>query len=84
MSVPTLEPAQRDTVNLPPTDSYRPADRVWVHRGSAWCAGVVESCSTRAATVRYRPTTSRGTAVDTVTALYLARRAERDPVLDGR
>ncbi|WP_157756736.1 hypothetical protein [Plantactinospora sp. KBS50] len=55
-----------------------------MHRGSAWCAGIVETSSARAATVRYRPTTSRGTAVDTVTAVYLARRAERDPVLDGR
>lgn len=31
----------------------------------------------------YCPGASRGTAVDTITAPYLARRAEVDPVLDG-
>lgn len=84
MSPPALEPGQRDLGKLAPTDSYQPADRVWVHRGSSWCAGVVEAASARAATVRYRPATTRGTAVDTVTALYLAHRAETDPLLDSR
>ncbi|MFC7547001.1 hypothetical protein [Plantactinospora sp. GCM10030261] len=84
MSLPTVEPGQRDPGKLAPTDSYRPSDRVWVHRGSAWCAGVVETASARAATVRYRPASTRGTAVDTVTAFYLARRAEADPLLDSR
>lgn len=82
MSIPTVDPGQRDPGDLPPTENYRPADPVWIHRGAAWCAGVIEAASSRAATVRYRPPSSRGTAVDTVTGRYLVRRAESDPILD--
>jgi hypothetical protein len=82
MSAPTLHPAQRNPADVAPTDSYRPADPVWVHRGGTWRAGVVEAASPRAATVTYRPTDAPGTAVDTLTAPYLATRNETDPFLD--
>lgn len=83
-SAPTLDPGRRDPADVSPTDSYRPADPVWVYRGGTWCAGVVEAASALAATVTYRPTTARGTAVDTLTAKYLLPRAEPDPALDSR
>jgi hypothetical protein len=82
MPTPTFDPDRRDPTDVAPTDSYHPADPVWVHRGGNWRAGVVESASTRAATVTYRPSSARGTAVDTLTARYLAPRADIDPDLD--
>jgi hypothetical protein len=83
MAAPTFDPEQRDPSDVAPTDSYRPADRVWVYRGGVWRAGVVEAASARAATVTYRPTDDRGTGVDTLTAPYLVARREIDPLLDG-
>jgi hypothetical protein len=80
---PALEPSRRDARDISPTDSYRPADRVWVYRSGTWCAGIVEACSPRAATVTYRPNNARGTGVDTLTASYLLPRADRDPLLDA-
>jgi hypothetical protein len=82
MSAPTIEPHQRDPKDVAPTDSYQPTDRVWAFRNGEWRSGVVESSSTRAATVTYRPSGTRGTGVDTVTARYLAPRNDHDPVLD--
>ena len=82
MSAPTIDPNQRDPEDVAPTDSYRPTDRVWIYRGGQWRSGIVESSSTRAATVTYRPSGARGTGVDTLTARYLAPRNEDDPVLD--
>lgn len=82
MPTPTIDPDQRDPAHVPSTDTYRPADRVWVHRGGAWRAGVVEAASARAATVTYRPTGAWGTAVDTLTARYVLARADIDPLLD--
>jgi hypothetical protein len=84
MPTPTFDPDRRDPTEVAPTDSYHKADPVWVHRGGNWRAGVVESASTRAATVTYRPNSARGTAVDTLTARYLMPRADVDPVLDQR
>jgi hypothetical protein len=84
MSAPTIEPHQRNAEDVAPTDSYRPTDRVWIYRGGQWRSGIVESASTRAATVTYRPSGARGTGVDTLTARYLAPRNEDDPVLDDR
>jgi hypothetical protein len=81
-SGPTLDPGLRDPADVASTDSYRPADPVWVYRGGTWCAGVVEAASAMAATVTYRPTTARGTAVDTLTARYLLPRTEPDSMLD--
>ncbi len=84
VSTPTIDPDDRDPAEVAPTDSYQPRDRVWVHRGGIWRAGLVEKSSARAATVTYRPGSARGTAVDTLTARYLLRRAETDPLLDPR
>jgi hypothetical protein len=84
MPEPNVEPDQRDPSDVAPTDSYQPADPVWVYRGGIWRAGVIEAASARAATVTYRPGTVRGTGVDTLTARYLLPRAEMDPLLDDR
>ena len=84
MSAPAINPAERKMIDIAPTDSYHPADRVWVFRGGAWRAGVIERASTRAATVIYRPGDSWGTAVDTLTAESLFVRDDADPVLDRR
>jgi hypothetical protein len=81
-SAPTVDPDERDPAGVVGTDRYRPADRVWVYRGGAWRSGIVEVASARAATVTYRPTSSRGTAVDTMVARYLLPRSEPDPLLD--
>jgi hypothetical protein len=82
MPVPTIDPDHRDPAEVAPTDSYRPADPVWVFRGGHWRAGVIETASARAATVTYRPNNSRGTGVDTLTARFVLARADLDPVLD--
>jgi hypothetical protein len=82
MSAPKVDPDHRDPAEIAPTDTYHPADPVWVYRGGDWRAGVVENSSTRAATVTYRPAGTRGTGVDTLTAPYLAARTDRDPHLD--
>jgi hypothetical protein len=82
MPVPTIDPDQRDPAEVPPTDSYQPADRVWVYRGGTWCAGVVETASARAATVTYRLGNARGTGVDTFTGQDVLPRADFDPPPD--
>lgn len=82
MPAPTFTPGDRDPRGVAPSDSYRPSDPVWVYRGNTWCAGVVERASALAVTVTYRPGTSRGTAVDTLTADCLCPREEPDPILD--
>jgi|ADGO01.1.fsa_nt_gi hypothetical protein len=84
MAAPTLDPHERDPATVSGTETYRHADKVWVYRDRAWCAGVVELSSPRAATVTYRPGNSRGTGVDTLTARYLLPRDEVDPLLDNR
>jgi hypothetical protein len=83
MPAPTVHPEQRDPAEVAPTNTYRPTDPVWVYRGGLWRAGVVETSSTRAATVTYRPNDNRGTGVDTVTAQYIFARADADPMLDS-
>lgn len=82
MPMPHLDPDQRDSADVIPTERYQPADPVWVYRGGVWRAGVIEATSPLAATVTYRPSTTRGTGVDTLTARYLAPRYEADPLLD--
>jgi hypothetical protein len=82
MPAPTIGPGERDPATVAPTDSYQRTDPVWAFCGNTWCAGVVEYVSPRAATVTYRPGTSRGTGVDTLTADHLMRRDDPDPVLD--
>lgn len=82
MPAPIIDPDHRDPLEVAPTDSYRPADRVWVFRGGTWRAGVVETTSERAATVTYRPGSEPATGVDTLTAAFLLPRADLDPLLD--
>jgi hypothetical protein len=82
MSTPTIDPDHRDPAGVSPTNSYRADDPVWIYRGGSWRTGVVETASTRSATVTYRPTDARGTAVDTVTARYVIARTEVDPAID--
>jgi hypothetical protein len=82
MSIPKSHPDQRDPVEVAPTDSYRRADPVWVFRNGCWRAGIIEATSARAAMVTYRPNNARGTGVDTLTARYVAPRADLDPILD--
>jgi hypothetical protein len=82
MPAPTIDPSQRDPAEVAPTSTYRPSDRVWVFRNGTWRAGVVESASSQAATVTYRPNSARGTGVDTLTAEYVAPRADPDTLLD--
>ena len=82
MPVPDIDPDHRDPAEVAPTDSYRPADRVWVFRGGRWRAGVVETASERAATVTYRPGSEPATGVDTLTAPFLLPREDLDPILD--
>jgi hypothetical protein len=84
MPAPTTTPDRRDPAEIRPTDSYRPAEKVWVYRDGGWRAGVVEVASAHAATVTYRPGGFRGTGVDTLTARYMSGRAVSDPVIDDR
>jgi hypothetical protein len=84
MAAPTIDPDQRDPAEVAPTDSYHPTDPVWIYHSGGWRAGVVEASSPVAATVTYRPTSHRGTGVDTLTARYLLARADVDPLLDGK
>ncbi|HEY3007714.1 MAG TPA: hypothetical protein VGJ63_06545 [Micromonosporaceae bacterium] len=83
MPVPTIHPAQRDPAAIAPTDTYHPADRVWVYRTGTWRAGIIEHASPRAATVTYRTGPGRGTGVDTLTAPYVLPRTDADPHLDS-
>ncbi|GLY05129.1 MULTISPECIES: hypothetical protein [Actinoplanes] len=80
---PSLTPAQRDSDDVAPPESYRPADPVWVYR-DGWRAGVIEAASPRAVTVTYLPRRHRGTGVDTFTAPYVTSRGDMDPTLDHR
>ena len=49
-----------------PAQRHAPGAPVWAHLEGAWCAAVVLAGSDRAATVRYRRPSQRGTAVETV------------------
>lgn len=82
-STPTVTPPHRDPADVAPSESYRPADPVWVYR-DGWRAGVIEASSPRAVTVTYRPDSHRGTGVDTFTAPYVTSRLDNDPALDHR
>jgi hypothetical protein len=84
MPTPTIDPNRRDPSEVAPTDTYRPADPVWVYRGGTWRAGVVEASSAHAAMVTYQPTGTRGTGVDTLTAQYMLPRVDIDPLVDAR
>lgn len=74
MPAPDIDPFRRDPRTVADLAAYAPGARVWVYRSGAWRPGVIEQLSTRAALVRYRTYLGVGTAVDTVTAVYLAHR----------
>ena len=84
MPAPIIDPDRREPGEVAPTDSYQPSDPVWVYRGGAWRAGVIEVASSRAATVTYRHGDSRATSVDTLTAECVLTRVDTDPHLDRR
>ncbi|MEU4690545.1 GGDEF domain-containing protein [Actinoplanes sp. NPDC023714] len=77
--IETYEPAP---AGPGPAVVCRPGDRVWVHRGGARRAGVVENACEWAALVRYRSVNGAGTMVDTIPISSLTVRAEADPYLD--
>jgi len=83
MPAPAVDPNRRPAKEIAPTDSYRPADPVWIFRGGSWRPGVIMTASTRAATVTYRPSAADGTGVDTITAPDIVPRTETDPILDN-
>ncbi len=83
MPAPAVDPARRPAKEIAPTNSYQPADPVWIFRGGSWRPGVIMSASSRAATVTYRPNAADGTGVDTLIAPDIAPRTEADPVLDN-
>jgi hypothetical protein len=82
MSAPTVDPAHRSHGDVTGSDQYARGAKVWVFRSGSWRPGVVLSSSPKAVIVRYRPTDSRGTGVDTVMADNLAQREEIDPYVD--
>jgi hypothetical protein len=83
MSAPTIDPTTRVADEIICPDQYSCGARVWVHAAGAWRPGVILSSSATAASVRYRPTDGRGTAVDTVRPHKIAPRDEDDPHLDS-
>ena len=82
MSTPTVDPATRFNADVTRPDQYPRGARVWVFCSGSWRPGVVLGSSDKAASVRYRPTEGRGTAVDTVLAHKLVTRDEDDPYVD--
>lgn len=79
-AVPRLVPDQRDPAEVAPAETYRRDDPVWIYRDGAWHRGIVNGASARAVMVRYQPTGSRGTAVDTVTAEFVVHPTDPDRV----
>ena len=82
MSLPTTDPAARPNADVTRPDQYPRGARVWVYCAGSWRPGVVLGSSDKAASVRYRPTEGRGTAVDTVLAHKLVSRDDDDPYVD--
>lgn len=80
MSAPTASPTDLHAADLLSPEEYAPGTGVWVFCGGTWRPGIVIGSSPQAASVRYRPTESRGTAVDTVMARNLAKRTDSDAV----
>lgn len=82
MSAPSIDPTTRASDEITRPDQYARGARVWVYSSGAWRPGVVLSSSAKAASVRYRPTDGRGTAVDTVLPHKIAPRDDDDPYMD--
>ena len=82
MPAPTVNPASRRAEQTPSADQYVRGEWVWVFRSGAWHPGIVINSSVQAAVVRYRPSESCATAVDTVMAHNLLHRDDPDPDVD--
>ncbi|WBB68427.1 hypothetical protein [Micromonospora sp. WMMD812] len=82
MSAPPLSPNHATLVGATPPDTIGAGDRVWVRRAGSWRPGIVLQSNASAATVRYRPSETIGTGVDTVTRNSLRPRHDHDPYLD--
>jgi hypothetical protein len=82
MSLPTVDPAMRPNGDVTRPDHYPRGTKVWVFCAGSWRPGIVLGSSDKAASVRYRPTEGRGTAVDTVLAHKLVSRDDDDPYVD--
>lgn len=80
MRTPGIDPNHRDPATVAPASTYHRGDPVWVYRYDTWRPGVVESASAYAVMATFRHTTDRGTAVDTMTARYVVRREDVDPI----
>lgn len=80
MSAPSMDPYRRPPATVPAANRYAKGSPVWVYRGGRWRPGRILAASAAAATVRYRPVDTRGTAVDTVLAVCLVRRVDDDPI----
>lgn len=83
MPAPTTEPSRYAPPPTVTADDLEADQPIWVYRNGSWRPGIVLNASARAALVRYRPTDSRGTAVDTVDPTMLARRNDPDPLVDA-
>lgn len=82
MSAPSVTPAALPSNDATRPDQYPRGARVWVFCAGSWRPGVVLGSSEKAASVRYRPTEGRGTAVDTVLAHKIVPRDDEDPYVD--
>ncbi|MEV4202135.1 hypothetical protein [Micromonospora globbae] len=82
MSAPPLRPQDHPTTSPASAQEFGVGDRVWVRRDDSWRPGVILCSSRSAATLRYRPAETVGTAVDTVTSHSLRPRHDEDPYLD--
>jgi hypothetical protein len=83
MSAPIVDPATLPNHDGTRPDHYPRGTRVWVFCSGSWRPGIVLGSSEKAASVRYRPTDGRGTAVDTVLAHKLVLRDDDDPYVDA-
>jgi hypothetical protein len=83
MSAPTAIPTALPTNDAGRLDPFPRGTRVWVFCAGSWRPGIVLSSSEKAASVRYRPTEGRGTAVDTVLAHKIVPRDDDDPYVDA-
>lgn len=74
---PAVPGPERQMGEIPDPDSYEIADEVWVYRDRDWHPGQVEGKANLALMVRYWHK-GGGSATDTMSAAYVARRGERE------
>ena len=73
---------ERDPADVAAPDSYQSGQPVWIYRTGAWRPGLVMHAGPRAVLVRYRPTASAGTGVDTALGVDLVARDGVDELLE--